>query len=440
MRKYLLFIVCNFLIFTANSQTRNLKPGDISPDAVYLEVDEMHPFNNGAALIKKGKSSALIDSRGNFIVPFNKYNIYKEFGATDIQNLKSNFSYGLFTLMDGEEGGSLLTSEGKIIHNPDPARLFTYNIMNAEWVGKLAAGGNIWWVNTKTGKTQSVNITTNVINFSETDQSYDLYPFKDPNTSLMGFRNFNGKVVIRPIYFSAGPFCDGMALVSRYNSYHELKYGFVDTEGKESVPCSLSIPPSNFYNGMAIIYPKAGEEFDYACIDNKGNILKGWKLMNNNIDVRSLSIENSFGNKYIMGYRMQGAWLMDSLGKLIPATQVMQQLGIKTPTGRFAYTLIQDDPEMRKIYYSIPYSGPTISNPIDRLGILSLENKSEIQLPVADVNYATQQHSFVFDKKSGLAYAEVCLSKDLNGKPKLRKGYINEKGIFVIVMKAPSLF
>jgi len=440
MKKKLLFIMFNLLILRANSQTNNLKPGDIDPNAVYLEVDEMHPFNNGAALVKKGKSSGLIDSHGNFVVPFNKYNIHNEFGSVDVQELKSKFSYGLFTLMDGAEAGSLLTAEGKIIHNPDPARLFTFNIKNAEWVGKMAVGGNIWWVNTKTAQTQSVNIKTTVIDFSETDREYDLYPYRDPNTSLMGYRTFGGKVVIKPVYFSAGPFCNGMAHVSRYNSYQELKYGFVDTTGKESVPCSLSNPPSNFYNGMAIIFPKAGEDFDYACIDNKGNILKGWKLMNNNIDIRSFSGENTTTNKYIMGYRNQGAWLMDSVGKLIPSTEFMKLLGIKSPVGRFAYILLQEDRVMHKLYYSIPYNGPAVSNSIDRLGIFSINDKKEIQLPVANSIYATQQNSFVFDKKSGLAYAEVCLAKDVNGNTKLRKGYINEKGIFVIVMKAPSQF
>ncbi len=33
----------------------------------------MYSFNGGAAVVRKGTAYALIDTNGNFIVPFNKY-------------------------------------------------------------------------------------------------------------------------------------------------------------------------------------------------------------------------------------------------------------------------------------------------------------------------------------------------------------------------------
>ena len=54
-----------------------LKVGDIAPDAVYIDADDLFRsglgFNGGAARIYKGSSVALIDSKGKVIVPYNKY-------------------------------------------------------------------------------------------------------------------------------------------------------------------------------------------------------------------------------------------------------------------------------------------------------------------------------------------------------------------------------
>src|SRR5690606_39359120 len=55
------------------NKTNQLKAGSIHPDAVVLDVDELYPFYNGAAIVRKGSATALINAKGEFIVPFNKY-------------------------------------------------------------------------------------------------------------------------------------------------------------------------------------------------------------------------------------------------------------------------------------------------------------------------------------------------------------------------------
>src|SRR6185503_2002927 len=72
-----IFPVFLFLSFSTNLLAQ-LKPGDVHPNAKVLDVDELFPFSDGVARIRKGPSTALIESSGNFVVPFNKWDILKD--------------------------------------------------------------------------------------------------------------------------------------------------------------------------------------------------------------------------------------------------------------------------------------------------------------------------------------------------------------------------
>nr|HMQ44703.1 hypothetical protein [Mariniflexile sp.] len=56
---------------TINSN--KLEAGSIHANAVVLDVDNFYPFYNGAAIVEKGSATALINAKGEFIIPFNKY-------------------------------------------------------------------------------------------------------------------------------------------------------------------------------------------------------------------------------------------------------------------------------------------------------------------------------------------------------------------------------
>lgn len=74
--KNLQITICFLFVYT--SLAAQLKPGDINPNAKYIDADELKDFIQGVAIIKKGSSYALIDTNGNYIVPYNKYYFHSD--------------------------------------------------------------------------------------------------------------------------------------------------------------------------------------------------------------------------------------------------------------------------------------------------------------------------------------------------------------------------
>lgn len=86
-------------------------------------------------------------------------------------------------------------------------------------------------------------------------------------TVLWGFRNAAGNVVIKPRYMAVADFSDGMA-----KFFADGKWGFIDKTGREAIPASFSIMPSNFNSGFARVLTKNNEAY---FIDKNGKKVRG---------------------------------------------------------------------------------------------------------------------------------------------------------------------
>lgn len=108
----------------SNAQSRSAgnavlpKLGQLAPHAKAIEADDMFPFNDGAAIIRKGSSYALIDTAGNFILPYNKYSLRLVDAIISMLN-GSSMNNGFFYFYDGLSKSGYLNSKGKILATMD---------------------------------------------------------------------------------------------------------------------------------------------------------------------------------------------------------------------------------------------------------------------------------------------------------------------------------
>lgn len=96
-----------------------------------------------------------------------------------------------------------------------------------------------------------------------------LAPAVDPITGLIGFVDQSGVFVIDPKWCEAASFSDdGLALVAvPYGQDYGSKYGFINAQGEEIIPCSFDFATSFYPTGLAII---ANEEISEVTEDLDG--------------------------------------------------------------------------------------------------------------------------------------------------------------------------
>lgn len=129
--------------------------------------------------------------------------------------------------------------------------------------------------------TTSSPITQHDINLLMRTESEGLTPFlseiqgKTYKERRWGYRDSNGKVVIKPQFVTAGNFHDNRAAVSIFreeNNSHEQKWGFIDKTGNMVIRPRYSIEPSSFDSGLAMVMDKDDNGY---YIDTQGEIKLG---------------------------------------------------------------------------------------------------------------------------------------------------------------------
>lgn len=399
-----------------NSTNNNgLKAGDIAPNAKYLDIDEMLYFSDGAAWVKKGSSTALIDSAARLIVPFNKYQIFQTglgpqgaggkgyhhgmFAATEISTKRKGYlnSKGVF-FPASDQALTYMCSEYMVIQNGNS---FTY--VDNDW--------------------HTFTMTKPVDNFREgIGVSYQAER-RNYGTKL-GYKKINNQFVINPQWEAAESFWDGRAIVGKINEFGEMKYGFIDKTGREIFPCVLSNKPGHFSSGLALIEPKDKSEFDYAYINREGQVV-----------IKMKNSEGLFSNFY-HGYASGlGNKIMDSTGKIMTGGAFLQKFAI-APDAEFFMPI-------ENVYY-YQYCDDILSDKINFNAWVKGSDKSRkyagyFDIKTKKVVYAIfepldEEKIIRFDKVARLSYAKMVIGYDKEHRQDIfREGFINEDGLFVIV-------
>lgn len=73
MKNLLAFLITYALTLATGSGQYD--PGDIANNVKVIEADFILPFDRGGALISKGQSTAIINRKGDAVVPYNTYQL-----------------------------------------------------------------------------------------------------------------------------------------------------------------------------------------------------------------------------------------------------------------------------------------------------------------------------------------------------------------------------
>lgn len=404
---------------TKNSS--GLQPGDIHPDAKVIDADYLYPFNKGAALIRKGTAWALINKKGDFIVPYNKY-LFDVVTQSDI--IAGTWSQGGIFIVyppDGT-GGSIgaINYEGKLITGGYSSLGWSLT-NNRLMIYATDKNGNLIFMNAEGQKyilKHSEDYTIMPDTFSE--DAVTVWSKKSDDKGFKGFKNLKDEWIAKPQYDLAEPFSEGLACVTKEDQFGELKHGFINKEGKVVIDLIYSEGPTNFLGGLSRVSPKDKTAFKEAYIDKKGNIMvklnqfNGYKYMGDGLYLKSSKSRS----------------ILNAEGHIIPESEFLKTYGVVMDASKDKELFIRDWSEVAKQKYigkirfgrSLKKSGAVLN-----MGFINLETKKVVEGRFTGANL------FVFDPVSRLATAQFFIDEEMGYKSKLREGYINEDGVFVIV-------
>ncbi|MEI9957376.1 MAG: WG repeat-containing protein [Ferruginibacter sp.] len=411
----------------------SIKAGDIAPNAKYIDVDEMGYFSMGVARVRKGTKTALIDTGGNFIVPFGKFSISKtpeEFfdaeGETPVNH--GFFLANSVTLEGYDYAYGVLNSKGKFFSFLSVGGISDAPFECAGYISLRDKSGNVVYMDAMGNifklKRQLASFSEDIGVSFETDNT-GFHPTK------LEYKNMNDHVIIKPKYDEAKAFREDRAIVGIEDEFGQMKYAFIDKTGREITPFIYSRLPENFSCGLAKVTPKNNSEFNYAYINKEGKI----KIKHTAEDANKYGSFGSFVDGYAYSYKN----VMDTTGKIISKMEWQNKLGIKSP---YRLTIATDWSislntffySKGKLFYAQNRTYPSTKLSNTGWGFIDLDKNK-----VIDAVFSTE--TFHFDKIAKLSYAKMIIGYDTTGgqnKEIIREGYINEDGVFVIVMAAKS--
>lgn len=401
-----------------------LKGGDIAPGAKYLDVDYMYPFNGGSAVVEKGETYALINSKGHLIVPFNTYAFLRlgEPGTRYIDydgNYEQLYFNGFYEVSplasNGDFQGGYINGQGKIISKDQSAS------KNCKYLEDMLIDGSNFVYTDSSGKQYKIGKGNYAINvssgYSEINNNIVVMALGD--RSKYAYMKLTGKWITNFDFDAAYTFSEGMAVVGKINQFGEMKYGFIDTSGKLIIPLMFSNKPSAFYCGYAKVEPRNKNEFEYAFINKKGKIVFKQTLA----DVEKYGTFGNFRN-YGLSFSKGYSYVLDTNFKIQSKTDFFESYGapgtseIHSPifTSTKIYSVIGETNP--KIYFTNPAKGNLV-------GFINLSTRKVVMPVFGFISY--------FDPVSHLAYATMDMGRDIHNYPVYRQGFINEDGQWVLI-------
>lgn len=390
--------------------------GNVLPGAKTLDVDVMYPFDNGAAVVAKGSSFALINAKGETIIPFNTYG---SLGSNVAINQYSMLLNGLirYRTLDQREWG-YLNAEGKILARgvsiglTENKRLLQINNNN----GTTSYGTTDGKIYTHPGTLDEINEGIGIVR-----KTVD-----NGNRAVFWYKKLTGEAITSAIFDEAYSFSDGMALVGKKDNYGLMKYGYINSSGKLAIPFSYSVKPSNFMSGFAKVEPKDKSAFEYAFINKRGEVVFQQTLA----DINKYGVFDRFTN---YGLAINFKSVMDTTFKIRSKKDFFASFGITQDAWFNQEANYMENEKNPKLFFSIRgLNSKSTSYPL--YGFINLEQK-KVVMPAFDL----YNQSFIyFDPVSHLAYAKTPLGRDEKNVPLFREGYINEDGLFVFVKGAGS--
>ncbi len=382
-------------------------PGSISATAKYIDADVMEDFSCGVAIIKKGQSYALIDSSGNTVIPWNQWILTEK-----------AVSHFIVAENPATHEYALLNTKGKVLI---PRISDKYLKVDLDRYTLIQQANKYFFINAEGKRFDFIlpkyQYIVDVGTFSEGLASQRLQNFK------YQYVDRTGKVVIPGPFDFANPFNEGVALVGKKNEFQEMMYGFIDKKGSFIIPYKYSIQPGNFCSGLAFVTAKDTSEFLFGYINKKGELMYKLKYYEDEYKVKNLIRPETYSdgdmNKFHFSrwktWNNGEEYFIDTLGNIYTHKAFNKKFGL--PEGANV-TLLTSTKEIVNWYNDGCY------------GLVNLVSKEVIP------NIFQFSNFLVFDNESNRILTSLCTKA---GEKKIT-GYINTKGVFVIVKKEGSQF
>jgi|GEM_PF-1317242 len=391
----------------------SLNPREIAPDAVVVDADYIDRIINGRLVIRKGALQALIDLKGNFIVPWGKY---------DFNSYGSDLNTLIGVVKKGEAKRGFINVRGELVFP------FIFEGVHFDALGyNRLAGDKITYLSDQ-GKVYPAifgsNINTNI-------ETLDLehFPFERPVVSFYskvsnssGYADLNGKVVIPAQFRGVEEFVEGLAAVSKIDQFGLELWGFINLKGETVIPFKFKNRPSNFHSGLARVIPAEAANFNFGYIDHSGTVQV--KIGDGN-RFSPYSDGGSFTGDYVIA-RIDG-WkrMFNRQGKSIEASTMVKSTKSKEFPARI---LVK---EITETGYQINDYTPGAA--INTSGFMDFKG---------NVLFPPYFSTLVPDIFSPYAIAEIkeewVVAKKKTIKP--ISGVINQEGVYVLVLKKGDNF
>jgi hypothetical protein len=447
MKRAIIFSLSLFSFFAVKAQ---LRPGDVSPTAKVIDADKLGHFNKGAAIITKGNLTALIDTAGNFIIPYGQYELSYGFNPDKdyMQDYETGFFIATKKTPDHLNPVFYINSKGKIIfdqkafaqggYKPKQSGFsYSYRLTRDCKFIEITTGYDkdpTYYIDSD-GKRYQVSqpLVEQVENLTE-----GIGIVVGKNGQGYNYRTLENKIIPGGEFSTARPFYNGYAVVGKRDQFGNAKFGYINTKGDIVIPMQFSKEPSSFFGNAAKVFPQNSDEFEYAFINKSGEIIykhtreNRQKYANNEFDA-------FFGNLCIP---RRGSYILSVKGYLAPLEENIKGMKLDTVKNRnilriegFSYEHWQKNHRSNILVYSkdenVQSQRTTTSSYVD------LSNGKVIDAPFVDRATAlAPRYQLIFDSISQLAYARIFKSyKPSSRKWEFTEGYINRNGVFVIVVK-----
>ncbi len=409
--------------------------GTLHAQVKKIKADVMFPFNQGAAVIKKGTVTALVNPSGGLIVPFGVYDIT----GIGVSREEDPVTSGLFEVRGKTvTNGGFINQQGKLVYTVPVGRNHIQVIMAqggspyTRFTLRTPQEGKLMYDMSTVYLTSKGHLSTSGDDGKFVSWGEDKAVFYDPVTKKMGFKSVTGQIIIPAQFDRADNFNDGMAAVGKKNEFGELKWGFVDVKGKLVIPFKYSIRPFKFSNGLSLVQPVKKEEFQFAYINKNGDIVIKVPVSSSIKMLTSSGFRNDliFNHGYAIPYRgdflcesFNYGEVVDSTGKFLPGNIFLAMGGVH------GKACIQHFPFYNHQMY---YTDKVVNNET-KIGLLNIATGKNLPPIFTELS--------LFDPVSKLAYAKLQLDYDkVNNRHVYREGYINEQGVFVIVKGEEDIF
>jgi hypothetical protein len=392
-----------FLIISFSSvalQNLSAQPGSISSGAIRIDCDQMEPFQEGVAVVRKGDKDAVINRKGEFVVSYGSMLISSH-----------GFKKGLCVVNNGSSKSSAIDTTGRLLLP------FQFEIKPADEDGFLYVAGFTsksakYWLRRDGMKIPSKTARTYSNGLAVVRKSVKGDSGADPEL-LCGYVNRAGETVIDHRFLEARPFSEGLAVVEALDEGGLKRWGVIDIKGNTVIPVEWGYAPGNFHSGLSYVFSPDHKEFVYGYIDKTGAVRIKIKAGKNDRQIVETSGPSHLQQE-IPHLNFQDGYVISMFkGKLDSSPfRILDTLGNVTEikTNLFRHNS------------SEPYQIKNGSMLCENMGMLGLVNiRGELLLPniFNDLSF--------FDPISGLAKASIM------NEGQFVEGYINRDGVFVII-------